>query len=518
MFSCLNETTSLPSRVKTCAHVGEPAARVRALVRVEHSSASVCAFPLDAHAVRIEGHVAGEARPRSARACAQHAFPAYPARAMRPSGRRRWWICALLFAAAAVNYVDRQVIGILKPTLQEQLAFGEREYAAIVFSFQTAYAIGLLLAGRVIDRIGVRRGLALAVTVWSIAALAHGAVAWAPWLSLPSLVLDPPAVVWLGGAVAGLALARFVLGLGEAGSFPASIRSVAEWFPQRERAFATGLFNSGTNLGALLTPLAVPPIALAFGWAWAFVATGALGFLWVAWWLASYRAPERDPKVSAGELAWIRSDPAEAELRVPLARLLARRQTWAFALGKLLTDPIWWIYLFWIPDFLKRNHGVDLASLGPPLVVIYLVADVGSIGGGWLSTHWMKRGWSANRARKTALGLCALAVVPIVFAAEASSLPVAVALVALAAAAHQGWSANLFTLASDLFPRHAVGSVVGVGGMAGAIGGMGIALVVGEILASTGSYVPIFAIAGSAYLLALGVIQLLAPRLERAEL
>ena len=440
-----------------------------------------------------------------------------PAIASRPT-KVRWLICALLFFAAAINYIDRQVIGILKPTLQEQFHFDEQDYAAIVFTFQAAYAIGLLLSGRIMDRIGVRRGFALAVVVWSIGAVMHGAADWLPWLRIPTLSIDPPAVVFLGGATAGLALSRLVLGLGEAGNFPASIKAVAEWFPKKERALATGIFNSGTNIGALVTPLVVPWITLAYGWQWAFVITGVLGFGWVIWWFVSYRDPDTHPGVNAAELAIIQSDPVEKTAAIPWSRLLPHRQTWAFAAGKFLTDPIWWLYLFWVPDFLKRNHGLDLKTMGLPLVVIYLVADVGSIGGGWLSSHLIKRGWSTNAARKTAMLVCALAVVPMLAAAQVKSLWMAVALVSIAAAAHQGWSANLFTLVSDMFPKRAVGSVVGIGGMAGSVGGMVMALVVGEFLEKTGSYAPIFVMAASAYLVALVIIQLLVPQLAPADL
>ena len=440
-----------------------------------------------------------------------------PAIASRPTNVR-WLICALLFFAAAINYIDRQVIGILKPTLQEQFHFDEQDYAAIVFTFQAAYAIGLLLSGRIMDRIGVRRGFALAVVVWSIGAVMHGAADWLPWLRIPTLSIDPPAVVFLGGATAGLALSRLVLGLGEAGNFPASIKAVAEWFPKKERALATGIFNSGTNIGALVTPLVVPWITLAYGWQWAFVITGVLGFGWVIWWFVSYRDPDTHPGVNAAELAIIQSDPVEKTAAIPWSRLLPHRQTWAFAAGKFLTDPIWWLYLFWVPDFLKRNHGLDLKTMGLPLVVIYLVADVGSIGGGWLSSHLIKRGWSTNAARKTAMLVCALAVVPMLAAAQVKSLWMAVALVSIAAAAHQGWSANMFTLVSDMFPKRAVGSVVGIGGMAGSVGGMVMALVVGEFLEKTGSYAPIFVMAASAYLVALVIIQLLVPQLAPADL
>jgi ACS family hexuronate transporter-like MFS transporter len=431
-------------------------------------------------------------------------------------GHYRWVICALLFFAATVNYIDRQVIGILKPTLSGQFGWSERDYAAIVFSFQLAYAIGLLLAGWVMDKLGTRRGFTLAVILWSLAAVGHAIADWFPWLRLPTVLIDPPAIVLLSGAAAGFALARFALGLGEAGNFPASIKTVAEWFPKKERALATGIFNSGTNVGALVTPLVVPWLTLQYGWQWAFVLTGLTGFIWVVWWLRVYRAPEEHRRLSAAELAYIRSDPPEAITPISWGKLFPHRQTWAFAIGKFMTDPIWWLYLFWIPDFLNRNHGLDLKSIGLPLVVIYLVADVGSIGGGWLSSSLIKRGWSINAARKTAMLICALAVVPIVFASQVANLWVAVALVGLAAAAHQGWSANIFTLTSDMFPRRAVGSVVGIGGMAGAVGGMLIALVVGEILQRTGSYVPVFIIAGSTYLVALLIIHLLVPRLEAA--
>ena len=440
-----------------------------------------------------------------------------PAIASRPTNVR-WLICALLFFAAAINYIDRQVIGLLKPTLQEQFHFDEQDYAAIVFTFQAAYAIGLLLSGRIMDRIGVRRGFALAVVVWSIGAVMHGAADWLPWLRIPTLSINPPAVVFLGGATAGLALSRLVLGLGEAGNFPASIKAVAEWFPKKERALATGIFNSGTNIGALVTPLVVPWITLAYGWQWAFVITGVLGFGWVIWWFVSYRDPDTHPGVNAAELAIIQSDPVEKTAAIPWSRLLPHRQTWAFAAGKFLTDPIWWLYLFWVPDFLGRNHGLDLKTMGLPLVVIYLVADVGSIGGGWLSSHLIKRGWSTNDARKTAMLVCALAVVPMLAAAQVKSLWMAVALVSIAAAAHQGWSANMFTLVSDMFPKRAVGSVVGIGGMAGSVGGMVMALVVGEFLEKTGSYAPIFVMAASAYLVALVIIQLLVPQLAPADL
>ena len=431
------------------------------------------------------------------------------------AGYYRWVICALLLVAATVNYIDRQVIGILKPTLQHEFGWSEIDYADIVFAFQFAYAIGLIIAGRMMDRLGTKLGFALAIVVWSIAAILH---AEAP-------VFGPAVAGVLGvvgltyaGSVAGFMFARFLLGLGEAGNFPASIKTVAEWFPKKERALATGIFNSGTNVGALITPLVVPWITFTYGWYWAFVITGLIGFLWLGWWWLVYQPAETHPRLSAAELAYIRSDPPEPAVRIPWLQLLGYRQTWAFCIAKFMTDPIWWLYLFWVPDFLNRNHGIDLKTIGLPLVVIYLVADVGSIGGGWISSALIKRGWSINAGRKTAMLVCAAAVMPIVFAAGASQLWLAVGLVALAAAAHQGWSANLFTTASDTFPRHAVGSIVGLGGMAGAVGGMLIAKVTGYVLQWTGSYLPVFLIAGTTYLVALLILHLLEPRLEPVKL
>jgi MFS transporter, ACS family, aldohexuronate transporter len=430
-------------------------------------------------------------------------------------GYQRWVICALLFFASTINYVDRQVIGLLKPTLQTQFGWSEIDYADIVFAFQLAYAIGLLAAGRLMDRLGARVGFALAIVIWSVAAIAHaeaeaiGRIA-GPVLAVAGLVYT--------ASVAGFIVARFALGLGEAGNFPGAIKVVAEWFPKKERALATGIFNSGTNVGALVTPLVVPWITIAWGWYWAFVATGVLGFLWLAWWWIGYRTPDRHARLSSEELAYIRSDPPEPSVRVPWRTLFRHREMWAYALGKFLTDPVWWLYLFWIPDFLNRNYGLDLASIGPPIVIIYLVADAGSIGGGWLSSSMMQRGASVNRARKTAMLTCALAVIPIAFAAGARELWLAVGIISVAAAAHQGWSANLYTLVSDTFPRQAVGSVVGLGGAMGAIGGMLIAKLTGYILQATGSYVPVFLIAASAYLIALGVIHLLTPKLTPVDL
>jgi ACS family hexuronate transporter-like MFS transporter len=428
-------------------------------------------------------------------------------------GKFRWTICGLLFLAATINYVDRQVIGILKPTLQAQFGWTEIDYGDIVFAFQMAYAIGYLFAGRVMDLLGIKRGFALALAIWSLAGMAAAAV--------PRF--GPAAALLLGGfgltysaSVAGFIVVRFVLGLGESGNFPAAIKTVAEWFPQRERAFATGLFNAGTNIGAVIAPMTVPFITARFGWPSAFVLTGVLGVAWLVAWLTIYEKPDVHPRLGAPERAFICSDPIAPATHMPWLSLMGHRQTWSFALAKFLTDPIWWMYLFWLPDFFSRNYGLSLLELGPPIIVIYVVADVGSVGGGWLSSALIRRGWSVNAARKTAMLGCALAVVPIVFATRVQSVWGAVALVSLATAAHQGWSANLFTFASDMFPRQAVGSVVGLGGFAGAVGGMLIAKVTGYVLQMTGSYTTVLMIAGGAYLVALAVVQILTPHLDPA--
>lgn len=409
----------------------------------------------------------------------------------------RWSICALLFFAASVNYMDRQVIGLLKPTLQVQFGWTEIGYSNIVLAFQFAYGASLLFVGKLIDRLGTRKGFSLAVLFWSVSAMAHAAA----------------------GSVFQFAVARFSLGIGESGSFPASIKAVAEWFPKKERALATGIFNSGTNVGAIVTPLIVPWLTLRFGWRMAFIGTGALGMLWIVAWLALYRRPEESKLVSAGELAFIRNDSeSAAPAPVPWRIMLRLRQAWAVGFAKFFTDPIWFVYLFWMPDFLSRNLKLDLSDMALPLFVIYSGASVGSVAGGWLSSSLLKKGWSLNASRKTALLACALAVTPIMLAARTTNAWFAVFLVAIAAGAHQGWSANIYTLASDMFPRGAVASVVGFGTLLGALSGMFISKTVGYILQRTGSYVPVFVLAGSAYLVALCFVQMLSPHLKRAEI
>jgi len=411
-------------------------------------------------------------------------------------GRFRWVICALLLFGVTKNYMDRQVLGVLKTTLQHNLGWNEIDYSNLVFVFQAAYAAGMVLMGRLVDRLGTRLGYAVAMIFWSLASMAHA----------------------IGSSFGSFIIARAALGFGEAGVFPASIKAVAEWFPKKERALATGVFNAGTNFGAIITPLVVPWITIRWGWRWAFVATGSVGFVWLIFWLLLYRRPEEHPLLSQAELDYIRSDPQEPVTKIKWARLLPHRQTWAFVLGKFTTDPIWWFLLFWIPDFLQRDHGLRLTQIGIPIMVIYLMADVGSVAGGGLSSWMIHRGSTVNVARKVSMLICAVSVVPIIFAYRVESLWGAVLLIGLAAAAHQGFSANLFTLSSDIFPAQAVGSVVGIGGMAGAIGGMLMAKIVGYVLQWTGSYMIPFLIAGTAYLVALAIIHLLAPRLEPAQI
>jgi MFS transporter, ACS family, hexuronate transporter len=418
---------------------------------------------------------------------------ASPAEARPGAGSQfRWVICALLFFATTINYVDRGVLGVLAPELQKTLGWTDTQYGDINAAFTLAYALGFLLFGRFVDRVGTKVGYAVALVVWSLAATAHA----------------------LASSALGFGIARFFLGLGEAGNFPSAIKTTAEWFPRRERALATGIFNAGSNIGAVLAPLVVPVLALRWGWQSAFIATGLVGIVWVAFWLPLYNRPEEHPRVSPAELAWIQSDKPEPENPIPWLELLPHRQTWAFATGKFLTDAIWWFYLFWSPKFFADRFGVDLKKIGPPLIVIYLLADVGSVSGGWLSSWLLKRGWTTNAARKTALLVCALAVVPVAAAPIVSDMWSAVLLISLAAAAHQGFSANLFTLTSDMFPRRAVGSVVGIGGTAGAVGGILMQLASGRIKELTGSYLIMFLIAASVYVLSVLLIHALAPRLE----
>lgn len=478
-----------------------------------------------------------------------------PARSSKPTNIR-WVVCALLFFAATINYIDRNVLAVLKAPLTTEFGWTNTEFGYINFFFQVAYMVGMLASGWLIDRIGTRRGLAIAICLWSIAAMLH---AEAPVIGSAVQGAFGSLGLSMSASVAGFAFCRVLLGLGEAAIFPGSVRSIAEWFPQRERAFATGLFNAGTNIGALATPIIVPIIALRYGWYWAFLGTGLIGFLWLAVWLWQYRTPRTHPGVNAAELALIESDPPDgAAFKVPGlvmagivaavcfvsgtvaatffgSRLLAvllfstglvtaivlnpRRQVWAYAVGKFLTDPVWWLYLTWLPDFLVKVHHVDIRGAMLPLATIYLVADVGSVIGGLLSSRLIQRGYSVNTARKVTMLIFAVSVTPIVFAAQVDSLWSAVALVSIAASGHQAWSANLYTLVSDMFPRRAVGSVIGFGGMMGACGGAIMQIAVGVWLdASNNNYVPIFIAAGTLYLIALAVIHVLVPRMTPANL
>jgi MFS transporter, ACS family, aldohexuronate transporter len=411
-------------------------------------------------------------------------------------GRVRWTICAMLFFATSINYMDRQVIAILKPTLHHAIGMTEVDYGYIVFAFQLAYAIGVLGAGRLIDKLGTRIGYCLFMGIWSLSAMGHA----------------------LASSAMEFGVARFFLGLGESGNFPAAIKTVAEWFPQRERSLATGIFNSGANVGAILAPAIVPWVALHYSWRAAFLITGAFSMLWIFWWYRNYRKPADHPTLTGAELRYIYEEAAlQMGPGVRWLRLLTYRQTWAFAIGKFLTDPIWWFFLFWLPSYFSSRFHLSLAGLGLPLIVVYTTSSVGSIFGGWLPVPFLKLGMTPQRARIAAMFVCACAVVPIFTAGSLHSEWMAIGLLSLATAAHQGWSANLFTTASDMFPKSTVGAVVGIGTSAGSIGGMLIAAAAGWILQLTHSYVSLFIVASCAYLVALAFIVLLAPKLRKVE-
>lgn len=416
---------------------------------------------------------------------------------IKPSASNcRWVICALLFSATVISYIDRGVIGYLETFLEKEIGWNSIQYGYMTSAFQAAYAIGMVLAGGLTDRLGTRKGFAVAIALWSFAAMlpagAHSAFAF------------------------GIAL--FFLGLGEAANFPACIKTVAEWFPKKERALATGIFNSGANIGNISVPLIVPFLTLTFGWRNAFIATGATGLIWLIFWLWLYRKPEDHKWVSAKELAHIQCDPGEKTERVPWSRVLPKKETWAFAVAKFLTDPIWWFYLFWLPRYLQGTFHLSLSQSRTPIAVVYAVSCVGSIGGGWISSFLLKKGIGTNVARKVTMLICALAVVPVLYAPYAHNLWLVVAMVGVATAAHQGWSANLFTLPSDMFPKAAVGSVVGIGGFTGAAGGVLMQLAAGYVVALTHSYVPLFFVACSAYLVALIIVHLISPQLKPARM
>ncbi len=397
------------------------------------------------------------------------------------TGNYRWRILSLLFFATTINYIDRQVIGILKPFIADDLGWSEADYGYIVTAFQIAYAIGLITTGRILDKLGTRIGYLWAIVVWSIAGMAHAAAR----------------------GVTSFAVARFALGMGESANFPAAVKSVAEWFPKKERAFAAGLFNSGSTVGAIIAPIIVSGITLAMGWQWAFIITGLLGFIWIVFWLAWYQAPEKHPNISKKELDYILQDDEDNEpaKSIRWLELFKYKQTFAICLTRFISDWVWWFFLFWIPDFLSKTHGINLKEVVLPLIVIYAVSSVGGIAGGWISSNFIKKGKSIDFARKTTILMCALIVLPIMLISQTANLWIAVGLIALAAAGHQGWASNIFTIVSDIYPKKAVGSMMGLSGFAGAVGGALSATFVGLLLESTGSYFFIFLVASSVYIL-----------------
>lgn len=433
-------------------------------------------------------------------------------------GKYRWTICSLLFFATTINYLDRSVISFLKSTFTDELHWNDADYANVEIAFKFAYAVGLLGAGRLIDKLGTRLGYALATGIWSLAAVGHALV----------------------NSVFGFGIARSILGVSEAGNFPAAIKTVAEWFPKKERALATGIFNSGANVGAILAPLSVPWIVEHWTWQAAFVITGSFGFIWLIFWFILYEVPARHKKLSVEELHYINSDPTETAAEVTVDRtgdvgqklswwkLLGYRQTWAFSIGKLLTDPIWWFYLFWLPDFLESQYGLKGTQVSLPVALVYTMSTVGSIWGGWLPMSFINKGMPVFKARKTSMFIYALLVLPIVFAQLAGSVNMwlAVIVIGIAASAHQAWSANIFTTVSDMFPKKATGSVTGIGGMAGALGGILLSALVQKNLfvhyrsihKIEVAYYIMFAVCGGAYLLAWLIMHLLAPRMTKVQL
>jgi ACS family hexuronate transporter-like MFS transporter len=423
-----------------------------------------------------------------------------------PIGRFRWTIVALLFFATTINYIDRQVIGLLKPTLTQVFGWDNTTFGTINGIFQFFYAFGLLAFGGIVDRVGTKIGYSISIIIWSVFAMAHA----------------------LARTTFGFTIARSGLGLGESGNFPSAIKSVAEWFPKKERALATGIFNSGANIGAVVAPIMVPLILASYGWQLAFIITGSLGFIWLIFWWFIYEIPARKKKLSKAEFDYIHSDDEPVTVagsKVPWGKLLAVRQTWAFVFGKFLTDPIWWFFLFWLPGYFSDTFKLDLSKPGWPLVIVYSCTTIGSIGGGYLSGYLIKKGWPIYKARKTVMFIFALCVLPIITARYFSNMWIIVALISLAAAAHQAWSANIFTTASDMFPKKALSSVVGIGGMAGSIGGIIFQPLVGLLLDyftkqgnKTLGYNIIFLICGLAYLVAWLTMHFFAPKMARVEL
>lgn len=440
------------------------------------------------------------------RAAASPASSSAPPGLGQVLGRHRWLICALLFLATTVNYIDRQILSLLKPLLDKELGWTNAQFGEVNAAFQGAYAVGLLLFGVFVDRYGTKLGYAVSIAAWSVAAIAHAAAA----------------------SVGGFAAARMALGLGEGGNFPSAIKAVALWFPKKERAFATALFNSGTNVGAIIAPAVIPWLALTWGWRSAFVAAGIAGFFWLLLWLPLYDVPEKVKNLSEAELRHIRSDSAEGdgadEGKVGWGKILGYRQAWSFIVSKFLTDPVWWFFLIWLPDYFKKTRGLDIKQSWVHLVSIYAIVTVLSIFGGWLAGYLVRRGQTVSRARKTSMFVFACLVLPILLVTQAGNWG-AVFLIGLAGAAHQAWSANLFTTVSDMFPKRAVASVVGIGGMAGSFGGVLFPLYTGKLLDRfqaagnvTAGYTILFAICGTAYLLAFGISHALTPRFEPVKL
>lgn len=420
-------------------------------------------------------------------------------------GNYRWTIVALLFFATTINYLDRQVIGLLKDSLSAEFNWSESDYSNIVMAFSAAYAVGLLLFGNLIDRVGTKLGYSISVVVWSFAAMAHA----------------------LATSTVGFVIARTSLGLGEGGNFPAAVKAVAEWFPKRERALATGIFNSGTNVAAMAGPPLIAWIYSAYGWKEAFFWTGATGFLWLILWWIFYEIPSKQKRVKEKEFDYIHSDAVDTTdsgKRVGWGKILGVRQTWSFVFGKMLTDPVWWFYLFWIPSFFNNTYGLDLKNSAIHISTVYVVSSFGSIFGGYLSGLFIRKGWPVYRARKTAMFIFAICVLPVVLVQYMDNIWSAVALISLGAAAHQAWSANIYTIASDMFPKRAVSSVIGVGGMAGSVGGILFPFFVGWLLDyygglgnKTAGYNILFIICGSAYLVAWLLMHFLTPRMRQVQ-
>ena len=443
-------------------------------------------------------------------------------------GKYRWTICALLFFATTVNYLDRQVLSLLAADLSKEFGWSNTDYANITATFQFVYAISMLFAGRVIDKVGTKTAFVLAITIWSIGAMMH---AYAIGIGTGvNSVLTSLGLAVVPVSIIGFMISRAVLAIGEAGNFPAAIKATAEYFPKKERSFATGIFNSGANVGAILAPLTVPPIAAIWGWQAAFVIVGGIGFFWLGLWLAFYEPPASQKRLSKEELAYINSDsPAEeaapsAAVAVPKTswfKLLGYRQTWAFAIGKFLTDGVWWFFLFWLPKYLSEQYSMGKTEIIVPLAVLYSMTMVGSIGGGWLPTYFINRGDNPYDGRMKAM--LAIAIIPLVVLLAQPlgyiSFWVPVILIGIGASAHQAWSANIFTTVSDMFPKRSVGSVVGIGGMAGGFGGVALTKLGGYLFDKYGAmgeigtgYMIMFSICAVAYLLAWSIMKTLVPR------